>query len=145
MTTEAFSIGQADWQKDAPAIRRVREQVFIREQGVRPDEEWDSTDDRCLHFLARDGGGQAIGTVRLTPDGHIGRMAVLKDWRGRGVGRALLRQALEAARRQGFCRVVADAQVQALAFYLQAGFVPEGPPFMEVRILHQRVVLDLVP
>lgn len=145
MAAEAFSIGQADWQKDASAIRRVRERVFIREQGVRPDEEWDHTDDRCLHFLAREGSGQAIGTARLTPDGHIGRMAVLRDWRGRGVGRALLEGVIEAARRRGLRRLVADAQVQALGFYLKAGFRPEGPEFLEVRIPHQRVELELEP
>ena len=74
----------ADWQKDNAEIRRIREAVFIAEQSVPPELEWDADDDSAVHFLAFEG-DFPIGTARLLPDGHIGRVSVLKDWRSTGL------------------------------------------------------------
>lgn len=82
----------ADWQKDNAELRRIREAVFIAEQSVPPELEWDAEDDEAVHFLAYEG-EYAIGTARLLGDGHIGRVSVLKDWRGLKVGDALMRAA----------------------------------------------------
>jgi len=139
----AFRIRRADWQGDEPAIRRVRQKVFIDEQGVRPDEEWDGLDARCLHVLAIDGQGAAIGTARLTEDGKVGRMAVLGPWRKKGVGAALLEALIAVARDRGIRRLSADAQVRALGFYEEHGFVAEGPEFLDARIPHRRMYRDL--
>jgi predicted GNAT family N-acyltransferase len=86
---------------------------------------------------------RAIGTGRLLPDGHIGRMAVLKAWRGQGAGRALLRALVEEARRRGDREVVLSAQIHALGFYRAAGFAPEGPVYEEAGIPHQSMRLEL--
>jgi predicted GNAT family N-acyltransferase len=82
---------------------------------------------------------RAIGTGRLLPDGHIGRMAVLADWRGKGVGRALLERLLEEARLQS-CALALHAQTHASGFYRRFGFVEEGPEFMEAGIPHRTMV-----
>jgi Predicted acyltransferase len=79
----------ADWHKDNADIRRIREAVFIAEQHVPPELEWDSDDPSAAHFLALEG-DYPIGTARLLPDGTIGRVSVLKDWRGLKVGDALM-------------------------------------------------------
>ena len=82
----SFTVRVADWQIDNPAVRSIRENVFIQEQNVPVELEWDQFDENCLHLLALDATTRPIGTARLLQDGHIGRMAVLKEWRGCGVG-----------------------------------------------------------
>lgn len=134
-TSEAFGIRLAGWEADRPALSAIREQVFIVEQSVPREMEWDEFDAVSRHVVA-EAGGQAIGTGRLLPDGHIGRMAVLPEWRGQGVGGALLRTLLDMARADGHERAVLNAQVRALAFYRRFGFEPEGETFLEAGIPH---------
>ncbi|HEX5313418.1 MAG TPA: GNAT family N-acetyltransferase [Gammaproteobacteria bacterium] len=131
-----FSIRLADWSDDLPALRDIRTRVFIEEQQVPLALEWDELDGQCVHALAV-AGAEPVGTGRLTPDGHIGRMAVLREWRGRGVGAALLDILMHAARARGdhVCRL--HAQTHALGFYSRYGFLPEGEIFMEAGIPHQ--------
>ena len=88
-TTPGYSVSAADFAADHEALRAVREAVFVREQGVPPELEADAQDPECLHVLARDAAGRPIGTGRLTPAHTLGRMAVLPEWRGRGVFRRL--------------------------------------------------------
>ena len=126
----------ADWKAARHDAQRIRFAVFVEEQGVPPELEMDDNDRAALHALAYDG-AEVVGTGRLLPDGHIGRMAVLKDWRGRGAGRAMLRRLVEAARRRGDREVLLSAQVHALGFYLAEGFAPEGPVYEEAGIPHQ--------
>jgi hypothetical protein len=87
--------------------------------------------------IARDEAGAPIGTGRLTPERRIGRMAVLADWRGRGVGDAMLAALMAEARKLGWPAVSLNAQVSAEAFYARQGFIPEGERFMEAGIEHQ--------
>lgn len=131
-----LKIGLLDWQAAQSEAKRIRFAVFVEEQGVPAELEMDEQDAQCVHALAYDD-GQAIGTGRLLPDGHIGRMAVLKSWRGRGAGRALLRALVDAARRRGDREVLLSAQVHALGFYRDEGFEPEGPVYEEAGIAHQ--------
>ena len=98
MITDDYFVEPATWRFDESAIRAIRTEVFIVEQQVPEDEEWDDDDPTAQHFLALDQTGSAIGTARLTRDGRIGRVAVLKDWRGKKVGDALLRAAVEEGR-----------------------------------------------
>ncbi|WP_122856059.1 GNAT family N-acetyltransferase, partial [Pseudomonas viridiflava] len=83
------TVSVADWQRKNADIRRIRDAVFIAEQSVPPELEWDSEDMDAVHFLASEG-DYPIGTARLLQDGEIGRLSVLKDWRGLKVGEALL-------------------------------------------------------
>src|SRR5690606_36552687 len=98
MKDAPFHVERADWQHDLGALRAVREAVFVEDQHVPLEIEWDDLDERSDHLLARDLDGNAIGTARLTPQRKIGRMAVLRYWRGRGVGSALLQAMLDRAR-----------------------------------------------
>ena len=140
MNEPGFEIRLARWPRDREALRLIREQVFVEEQGVPLELEWDGLDPRCLHLLAEDAGGNPIGTGRLLPDGHIGRMAVLAPWRGRGVGTALLRRLMEEGRKLGYPELVLNAQVSAISFYERAGFEVEGPVFDDAGIPHRRMV-----
>jgi predicted GNAT family N-acyltransferase len=137
-----FSIRQADWNVDREILRELRAEVFIREQSVPVDLEWDEYDVRSRHVVAI-ADGVPIGTGRLLPDGHIGRMAVLRQWRGLGVGSALLAALIEAARKFGMSRVKLNAQIQALPFYLRHGFQADGEEFLDAGIAHRRMWRDI--
>jgi predicted GNAT family N-acyltransferase len=114
----------------------IRWTVFVEEQNVPPDIEADDWDARSLHALARDRDGRPLGTARLLPDGHIGRVAVLREARGTGVGVALMEAMMRAAQDRGQPEVVLSAQVHATGFYQRLGFVEEGAPFDEAGIAH---------
>ena len=138
-----FLIRLLDWNEAMPLARPIRELVFIDEQGVPRELEWDDRDARSVHAVAFDTQLRAIGTARLLPDAHIGRMAVLRHWRGRGVGSALARELIGRAAEQGFKEVALNAQLQAEAFYRRLGFIPRGPVFEEAGIAHLEMVLPL--
>ena len=145
MIPTEFRIDPADYQADFQDLRSVRETVFVQEQNVPVEEEWDELDPRCHHVIARDASGQPIGTGRLTPERKIGRMAVLKPWRNKGVGDALMVALMNQARGLGWTEVSLNAQVSALAFYARHGFEPYGERFMEAGIEHQAMRRRLEP
>lgn len=140
--SKLITLRAADWQRDCAALSHVRRVVFIDEQQVPEELEWDGEDSAARHWLAWHGSAP-IGTVRLRTGGHIGRMAVLKAYRRDGVGSRLLRAAIEAARLQGLTEVHLDAQVQALDFYARHGFVAAGEEFMDAGIAHRGMRLRL--
>lgn len=129
----------ADWQKENAELRRIRESVFIAEQAVPPELEWDSDDASAVHFLAFEG-DFPIGTARLLPDGHIGRVSVLRDWRGLKVGDALMRAALAEAERLGLIEQMLSAQVHATPFYERLGFEIVSSEYLEAGIPHVDMV-----
>ncbi len=134
---QPFRVVPVDYGAALPDLRALRGAVFVGELAMPPGEEQDAIDPQCVHVLARALDGSAIGTGRLTPDRRIGRLAVLREWRGRGVGSALLLALLEQARHCGAREVTLDAQVQASGFYLRHGFLPYGERFTEAGIEHQ--------
>jgi predicted GNAT family N-acyltransferase len=142
MAAPLVSVRAADWNVDRAALRAVREQVFVREQAVPIELEWDEFDPLCRHVVA-EAASRVIGTGRLLPDGHIGRMAVLESWRGQGVGSALLEALMRIARNRGIRRVRLNAQSRAVAFYLRHGFVAEGEDFVEAGIPHRSMWRDV--
>jgi len=113
--------------------------VFVHEQGIPAHLEWDSEDADAVHVLALLPGGDAIGTGRLLRSGVIGRMAVLRAYRGQGVGRALLGALLDAARERGDGRVTLSAQTRVVGFYERMGFTAFGDIYFEAGIAHQRM------
>jgi predicted GNAT family N-acyltransferase len=145
MIESDFRVEPADYQADFQDLRLVRETVFVLEQQVPIEEEWDELDPHCRHVLARDNHHRAIGTGRLTPERKIGRMAVLPEWRGKGVGDAMLLALMDQARAQGWPEVSLNAQVSAERFYARHGFVPYGERFMEAGIEHQAMRRALEP
>ncbi|KRG70659.1 GNAT family N-acetyltransferase [Pseudoxanthomonas dokdonensis] len=137
MADRDFHVEPIDYASGVEDLRRVREVVFVQEQQVPLELEWDELDPQCRHVIARDRHGQPIGTGRLTPQRRIGRMAVLAAWRGRGVGDALLLALMQQARQLGWADVSLHAQVSAEGFYARHGFVPLGERFHEAGIEHQ--------
>ena len=131
----SISVRVADWQKDNADLRRIREKVFIAEQAVPPELEWDTEDTQAVHFLAYEG-DYAIGTARLLPDGQIGRVSVLKDWRGLNVGDALLAAVIAEAERRGLHEQRLSAQVQATPFYERHGFRILSEEYLDAGIPH---------
>ena len=125
-----------DWNAARAEASRIRLAVFVEEQRVPPEIEMDDNDATCVHALAY-AQGRAVGTGRLLPDGHIGRMAVRKENRSLGVGGAILERLVEEARRQGMRAVVLSAQTHAIGFYRRHGFSEEGEVFEEAGIAHQ--------
>jgi predicted GNAT family N-acyltransferase len=136
MPAQTFSIRLCHWDEARAEARRIRELVFVREQGVPLELEMDEHDPHCEHALAHAADGAAVATGRLLPDGHIGRMAVLKEWRGQGIGALVLRALMEQARKRGDASVRLNAQTSAAGFYRRFGFAPSGPDFIEAGILH---------
>ncbi|WP_334190996.1 GNAT family N-acetyltransferase [Noviherbaspirillum sp.] len=130
------SLTLGDWESLKPEAQPVRYEVFVVEQNVPVELEWDDMDPVSLHAVARDEQGRALGTGRLLPDGHIGRMAVKKNARGTGIGGRILEALMEQARARGDKSVILSAQTHAAPFYSRFGFVQEGEEFMEAGIPH---------
>ena len=141
--TPPYTIRETDWATGREALGAVRFKVFVEEQRVPEDEEWDAEDLHSRHVVAVTADGIPIGTGRLLRDGHIGRMAVLKEWRGKGVGRALMQALLRLAHETGHRAVRLHAQTHATGFYERQGFVAAGEVFMEAGIPHVMMSRDL--
>ena len=141
--TEAkeFKISEITWEEGSLELAAIRREVFVIEQNVPEDLEWDGMDPQCRHVVARALSGWPIGTGRLRPDGHIGRMAVLAHWRSKGVGGAMLESLIEMAQHAGHKSAPLNAQSYAMPFYARYGFVAEGEEFMEASIPHQSMRL----
>jgi predicted GNAT family N-acyltransferase len=132
----------AAWPADESTLRALRERVFIEEQGVPRAIEWDGRDAGASHVIAhRDGAAIACG--RLLADGKIGRMAVLPEARGEGVGARVLAALLDEARRRGLREVYLHAQRHAEGFYRRQGFSADGEPFLEAAIEHLAMTREL--
>lgn len=131
-----FHIEQTNWDKHKKDLINLRTEVFINEQLVPPDLEWDGYDKDCWHVIAITDDGQCIGTGRMLYDGHIGRMAVLPDFRNQGVGSALLDALHDIASTQGISNVFLHAQTSAVDFYSRHGYSVNSKEFMDAGILH---------
>jgi len=143
MTPSGIAVVPARWEDDHAAIETVRRAVFILEQGVPEHEEWDATDPVSRHALAVTPKRDAVGTARLEPAGKIGRVAVLPQYRGTGIGGAMVGHLVDLARTLGLTQVRLNSQSSAIGFYARMGFHAEGPEFMEVGIPHRRMVLRI--
>ena len=125
-----------DWEKARAHAAPIRTTVFVDEQRVPAELEMDEKDAVCVHAIAFLD-GKAVGTGRLLPDAHIGRMAVLKECRGQGVGGAILRKLMARATERGDREIVLSAQVRAVRFYREHGFETTGEVYEEAGIPHQ--------
>lgn len=139
MPADDIQIRIADWSTDKDALKDIRRQVFIEEQHVPVELEWDEFDDSATHFLAtfKD---ETIACARLKADGQIGRMAVLAKYRNQGTGHKLLQAVLREAAHQKIKDVYLHAQVSAIPFYEKQGFVANGDIFYEANIPHREML-----
>jgi YbgC/YbaW family acyl-CoA thioester hydrolase len=147
----AFEAGQAmidvrvgTWDDLGREAQAIRTAVFVEEQKIPAELEWDAADAACVHAVAYNRLGMALATGRLLEHApgvaRIGRMAVLQALRGSGVGAAVLDALTAAARERGESEVLLHAQASALAFYKRAGFTARGAVFEEAGIPHQEMV-----
>ena len=139
MTKCDFLYALCNWQDEQTDIQHIREMVFISEQHVPEELEWDDKDAHCIHILARTANGRAVATARMTADGHIGRMAVLAEYRHKGIGRTLLTHLCVEAANRGLPLVHLDAQTYAIPFYEKQGFQAQGEVFMDAGIPHRHM------
>ena len=133
----------ATWADDRAALQAVRRSVFIEEQAIPESEEWDDVDPVARHVLALTKNRDAVGTGRLEPTGKIGRVAVLPQYRGSGVGSLIMGHLVNQATESGFTSVYLHAQAAAAGFYERLGFRAVGPVFDEVGIPHVRMSLGI--
>jgi ElaA protein len=131
---------------DIATCHALRRAVFIEEQGVSLEDEIDGRDGEALHLLARID-GKPVGTARILPGqgyGKIGRVCVLAEARGQGIGAALIRGALDRLRRMpGIATARLGAQTHALGFYEALGFTAEGPEYLDAGIPHRDMTCPL--
>lgn len=138
-----FSITKTTWADNKDNLKAIREAVFITEQRVPADIEWDGEDETSTHFLASDESGAPIGCIRLLPSGKISRLSVLESHRNGGIGKALLMAASEEAQSLGMKEIYLHAQTHATSFYEAAGFVVTGGIFIEADIPHRQMFKQL--
>ncbi|MFZ5523832.1 MAG: GNAT family N-acetyltransferase [Pseudomonadota bacterium] len=139
----SFTVSMVRWQDGEPLLKSIREAVFVKEQGVPAELEWDGLDGGCRHALAISHQGDAIGCGRMLADGHIGRISVLPQWRKQKVGTAIMEALLNYARAHDYRQVDVDAQTNAVPFYRKFDFVEEGKVFMDAGLPHIKMRLKL--
>ena len=136
----SYSIKTGSWAELGPDAAQVRTEVFVHEQKIPVELEWDEADQTALHAVAYNGLGQAIGTARLldtsSTTAKVGRMAVKRVLRGSSIGRDLLRVLTDSAKLGGKQELMLHSQTSAQGFYARAGFVVRGEVFDEVNIPH---------
>jgi len=138
-----FTVSLVCWHDGEPLLKSIREAVFIREQGVPAELEWDGLDESCRHALALSHSGDVIGCGRMLASGHIGRISVLPEWRKQKAGTAIMEALLDYARAHDYKQVAVDAETQAVPFYHNFGFVEHGEVFMDAGLPHIKMTLKL--
>ena len=141
-TPSSFSVRLVSWEDEESILSEIRKEVFVEEQNVPIELELDGQDETAEHFLAELDDGTAVGTARLLPSGQIGRLAVLLPFRRFGIGKALMLEAMAAARERGDPEIFLHAQIQAAEVYERIGFVRRGPEFDDAGIPHVEMVLE---
>jgi predicted GNAT family N-acyltransferase len=136
MTTAGNII--TSWDKHSEAITSVREQVFLREQGIPADLDFDDNDAASTHVLWKVD-GKPVATGRIQADGKIGRVAVLASFRNRGLGTAVVNALIQQASKAQLLKVYLNSQKSSIGFYEALGFTAEGEPFLEAGIEHIRM------
>ena len=141
--SQPFTVSLVNWHDGEPLLKAIRTAVFIREQSVPEELEWDEHDATCRHALALSHQGEAIACGRIFTNGHIGRIAVLPEWREQKVGTAIMEALLDYAAAHDYPQVDVDAQTHAVPFYKRFDFVELGKVFMDAGLPHIKMRLKL--
>ena len=139
MSSENIKIHIASWQNDKEVLAKIRRHIFIEEQNVPEELEWDEHDNSSTHFFVTSD-DRVIAVARLKTDGQIGRMGVLAEYRRQGIGSKLLNFVLQLAASRNLDRVYLHAQTQAITFYQEHGFIARGDIFFEANIPHREML-----
>lgn len=137
-----YEIIAGSWEQLEQDAKLIREPVFIQEQGIAPEDEWDDLDAMVLHFIVYDS-EQPIATARLLPQHSVGRVAVLVPYRKRGIGKILMQHIIDYARHQKLPYLKLSAQTYVTAFYEALGFVVQGEEYLDCGIPHIDMTLEL--
>ncbi len=132
-----IQIFEVSWITSQQRLRDIRTRVFIEEQGVPEEMEWDQHDDKAIHLLAINEMNAHLGCARILANGIIGRMAVLKESRTTGIGRKLLENAILICQRKEWSSITLSAQLHAIPFYEKFGFEVCSEPYMDAGIVHR--------
>ncbi|MCV2401323.1 GNAT family N-acetyltransferase [Marinomonas sp. C2222] len=133
----------SDWNSSREQLVFVRTQVFINEQGVDAQDEWDQEDTQAVHFVSFGTTAVPTGCCRLTEEGQLGRLAVLPSYRHQGYGIMLLNKAIQVAREMGLRKVFLNAQTDVQMFYERQNFKTDGKIFLEAGKMHVRMERDI--
>jgi len=137
-------VEKTSWQASVKEIKQTRSLVFVEEQQVPYELDFDGLDPECIHWLAYDSDNRPVGTGRLLADGHFGRMAVLKPNRRRGIGDAIMRAVIKTAAAEQLPELFLHAQLTALPFYSGLGFIRYGEEFFDAGMPHIAMKLELI-
>jgi predicted GNAT family N-acyltransferase len=143
MSESSISVTRIDTNGELETCFAIRREVFVEEQNVSAEEEYDGLDPECLHYLLTvDGAPMATSRMRLL-DGKakVQRVAVRKLGRGTGLGLALMRKMLDDARAEGCVKAVLSSQTYAIPFYERLGFIAHGPEYLDAGIPHRDMTL----
>jgi len=132
-----------NWENDSENLLSIRLEVFVKEQGVPLELEYDEYDKEATHFLVSTSNQINIATARLLADGHIGRMAVLPSYRKQNIGKNLLYSIIKFAQNRNMKYLYLNAQVAAIPFYAKSGFITEGHEFLDAGIPHKKMTLTI--
>ena len=139
-----LSVENGDWDQLQQDARLIREQVFIVEQNIPEQDEWDDQDAISQHFVVYDR-DQPVATARLLQNNSVGRVAVIQKYRGQGIGRLIMLEIIEHAQQQQYPFLKLSSQVHAISFYEKLGFVTQGNPYDECGIPHIEMMMPLIP
>ncbi|MGN5726401.1 GNAT family N-acetyltransferase [Acinetobacter calcoaceticus] len=137
-----YKIIEGGWEQLEKDAKYIREQVFIQEQGIAPEDEWDDLDATVLHFIVYDK-EQPIATARLLPQHSVGRVAVLVPYRKQGIGKILMQHIINYARHHKLPYLKLSAQTYVTAFYEALGFHVQGEVYQDCGIPHIDMILEL--
>ena len=137
-----YTLKLTRWDKEQTSLSEIRRRVFIEEQQVPEELEWDEDDKACIHVLVTNN-QTPIATGRIKMDGHIGRMAVLKDYRNKGIGSAVLKALINFSKTLKMKSVYLHAQTSAIPFYEKHDFKTSSKEFMDAGIPHKTMQVDL--
>lgn len=143
MVLKKYSVRQVEWTEYGDVLRSIRHDVFVIEQNVPVELEWDGLDDTAIHVLATDNTDKPVGTGRLLRTGQIGRMAVLKEYRDQGIGGSILELLVNTAIEKGVDNLFLNSQVEAIGFYRRFGFMEQGDIFLEAGIEHKKMIIPV--
>ncbi|KXO86016.1 GNAT family acetyltransferase [Acinetobacter venetianus] len=137
-----FSVKQGSWDQLQQDAKLIRELVFISEQNIPEQDEWDDQDAISQHFVVYDH-NQPIATARLLANNSVGRVAVLKAYRGQGIGRLIMLEIIAYAQAQKRPSLQLSSQVHAISFYEKLGFSIQGDEYDECGIPHIEMVMPI--
>lgn len=137
-----YQVKHGRWDQLQQDAKLIRTQVFICEQGITEADEWDDQDLISQHFVIYDQ-DQPIATARLLENNSVGRVAVLKAYRGQGLGQMIMLEIISYAQKQRRSVLTLSSQVHAISFYEKLGFTVQGNPYDECGISHIEMTMNL--